>query len=212
MFILKIIQHYPLVCTIIIVTVWINYRCRKTRQNTDTANASLWARESKANSTRRKNIDNLDYITIDEKILPLIDTNDETINSCKNSIIAMKDKKILNLSGISNADLKLEYGAANLNLLSEYDENYTTLCRLLNTLGQRLYETGCPAEARKVLEFAVSTGSDMNSTYKTLCSIYIEAGEPELIDNLIDKAGDINTLSGNIILNTLQEIKKSGTV
>ena len=68
MFILKIIQHYPLVCTIIIVTVWINYRCRKTRQNTDTANASLWARESKANSTRRKNIDNLDYITIDEKI------------------------------------------------------------------------------------------------------------------------------------------------
>ena len=124
----------------------------------------------------------------------------------------MKDKKILNLSGISNTDLKLEYGAANLNLLSEYDENYTTLCRLLNTLGQRLYETGCPAEARKVLEFAVSTGSDMNSTYKTLCSIYIEAGEPELIDNLIDKAGDINTLSGNIILNTLQEIKKSGTV
>lgn len=207
MFILKLIQHYPFVFMVLIITVWINFRCRKTRNNTENANESLWDKESKANSTRKKSIDNLDYITIDEKILPLIDTNDETINECIDKLIALKNCRILNLSGISNTDLKLRYGVANLETLSEYDENYTTLCRLLNTLGGRLYETGYIKEARKVLEWAVDTGSDISSTYKTLCQIYIDAGEPSSIDILYDKASHIPTLSGSIILSTINSFR-----
>lgn len=207
MFILKLIQHYPFVFMVLIITVWINFRCRKTRNNTENATESLWDKESKANSTRKKSIDNLDYITIDEKILPLIDTNDETINECIDKLIALKNCRILNLSGISNTDLKLRYGVANLEALSEYDENYTTLCRLLNTLGGRLYETGYIKEARKVLEWAVDTGSDISPTYKTLCQIYIDAGEPSSIDILYDKASHITTLSGSIILSTINSFR-----
>ena len=42
-------------------------------------------------------------------------------------------RKLLNLSGISNTDLKLQYGHANLDLLAEYDQNFSNLLRCLDS-------------------------------------------------------------------------------
>lgn len=212
MFILKLIQTYPFLFMIILITVWINYRCRKPNNSSDEANKAFWEKEAKANSTRRKSIDKLDYITIDEKIIPFIETNDETILSCHKEILKLKDLKIVNLTGISNTDLKLQYGVANLNILTEYDSNYTDLCRTLNTLGNRLYEIGYLNEAKQVLEFAVNTGTDVNTTFLTLAKVYVDKHEPSSVDVLIHKAKKIDSLSGNIIVKSLKQFKKENHI
>ena len=78
-------------------------------------------------------------------------------------------------------DLKLTYGAPNLPLLSEYDENFTLLISTLQKWASLLYDAGQTAEAQTVLEFAVSAGSDISGSYKLLASIYRDHQEEQKI-------------------------------
>lgn len=208
-FLLNIMLSFPILTSVIILTILLNLRNRKTTSLFKKERASFWEKESIANSTRKKDLSNLHYITIPEKSLPFIETNDEIINSCHNSIHKLMSEQIVNLTGYTNTELKLEYGAANLNTLSGYDSNFTELCRTLNKWGDRLLELGYVTEARTVLEFAVSVLSDVSSTYKTLGKIYIQNGDFSKIDNLLNEAEKLNSLSKQVIIKALSELKNS---
>ena len=63
---------------------------------------NFWEREAKANFTRRKNLDNLNYLTIPlEKIPQNLHTDAE------NTLVSLASCRMLNLSGQTNTDLKL---------------------------------------------------------------------------------------------------------
>ena len=51
---------------------------------------------------------------------------------------SLKDEQIVNFTGISNTDLKLSFGAANLPTLSRFDQNYTLLARALHAQYRQL--------------------------------------------------------------------------
>ena len=82
------------------------------------------------------------------------------------------DAKIVNLTGYSNTDLKMAYGAANLSVLTEYDANYTTLVTALQECGKALYEAGRFEEAARILEFSAMTGTDISACYRLLTDLY----------------------------------------
>lgn len=188
---------------IIVFILWLKYELGKNTRNIQKANHQFWEREQLANSTRKKSTDSLNYIIISEKSLPFLEINDEIIIKCVNQLISLKDKKILNLTGKTNTDLKLEYGAANLNYLSECDENFITLCRILNTYSARLKELGYEDEARKVLEYAVETGSDSLNIYRRLADIYSAHQETDNLEYLLFKANQLNTLLKKQIVSDL---------
>ncbi|MDE5781240.1 MAG: hypothetical protein K2I03_07145 [Lachnospiraceae bacterium] len=208
-FLLNIMLSFPILTIVIILTILLNLRNRKTTSLFKRERESFWEKESLANSTRKKDLSNLHYITIPEKSLPFIETNDEIINSCHNNIHKLMTESIVNLTGYTNTELKLEYGAANLNTLSKYDSNFTELCRVLNKWGSRLLELEYTVEACTVLEFAVSILSDVSSTYKTLGRIYIQNGDSSKIDNLLNEAEKLNSLSKPVIIKALSELKNS---
>ena len=110
---------------------------------------------------------------------------------------------------MSNTDLKLEYGAANLNLLSEYDRNYTELVRTLYLWGKVLYDNNKISEAKQVLEYAVSINCDISQIYFILADIYVECHETGSIYNLIKKANGLNSLLKNSIVNKLNRNPRS---
>ena len=56
-----------------------------------------------------------------------------------------------------------------------------------------------------MLEFAVSTGTDVTSTYALLSKLYKENNEPEKISGLIEKAEELNSLSRRTILEILKD-------
>ncbi|MCM1467362.1 MAG: hypothetical protein NC086_04385 [Alistipes sp.] len=136
----------------------------------------FWAREQEANKTRKKNIDNLDYITIPFEKLPLIDDPSEKIASYQKQILLLKDERILNLEGISNTDLMLTYGAANLTALSRYDENYTLMVTTFSKWAEALLEEQRPDEAQVLLETAVEMGCVTTGIFTTLAQIYADKG------------------------------------
>lgn len=175
------------------------YRERKEQQ--------FWDRESKANSTRRKDITYLNYIEIPLSELPLSPCDDEEITEYQNIIQNMSTKKLLNLNGKTNTDLKLEYGVANLSILSEYDNNYTTTINTLTRWGKRLFDIGQDENAVTVLEYNLSIGSDISHNYYMLADYYRKTGKPEEIDRLISLAENTNTLMSQAIITKLKEIR-----
>ena len=192
---------------IIIFVIWLQYEIRKSKRMSEKSNEGYWDLETRANQTRRADISVLDYITVPVDILPMSDHEDPEINICRDLIRQLSGKKILNLTGITNTQLKLQYGAANINQLTEYDGNYTSLVRTLQQWGERLYSHGFVSEAVAVLEYAVSIQSDISKTYKLLASIYMELKAPEKIDYLIEVLSGLKMLRKDLVIEDLNKIR-----
>ncbi len=95
-------------------------RTKKEKQYVD----NFWEREREADSTRRKSLENLDYVAIPLQDLPMdVLGYLPEIEEYHEKLRELSGKKIVNFAGYSNTELKLEYGAPNINLLSEYDRN-----------------------------------------------------------------------------------------
>ncbi|MBO4911888.1 MAG: hypothetical protein J5504_04110 [Butyrivibrio sp.] len=171
---------------------------------------SFWEKERKSNNVRKKSLENLDYISISTNVLPFgTSNNNPELENFEQEVLALKDEKIVNLTGITNTDLKLEYGTANITQLSLYDQNYTSLVRALQNWGKALYDEGRYEDATKVLEFAVKTRSDITATYKLLIDMYktkLLLSAPEIeqkLNSLIPIADNLNSLSRLTILKLL---------
>ena len=72
-----------------------------------------------------------------------------TVSECQQTLLSLSDSPIVNFTGLTNTDLKLMYGAPNIDLLMRYDQNYTTLACTLQKWADKLYGEGYVAEARQ---------------------------------------------------------------
>ena len=160
-------------------------------------------REEDANFTRRKSLDDLDYVTIPPAVGELIKRFDN------DELTALLDEntKIVNLNGISNTDLKLKYGAPNINILSEYDKNFETLVKGLQDMVSE--ETGDmfnTDEKISILEFATDIHTDISASFEMLARIYKDTGREAKIHSLIKKAESIKNIRGPRIIEKLNKI------
>ena len=113
--------------------VFLNSRKRQITKQEQEITEQFWARENKANATRRRSLDNLPYITIPEELLTPPAQASEDVLTLYETLRHLSAKKIVNLNCKTNTDLKLAYGAASLAALTEFDENYNTLiCTIAN--------------------------------------------------------------------------------
>jgi hypothetical protein len=196
----------PFFASFIVFLIVVSYQISKSRRYTEKMENSFWERELKANNTRRKSLEHLNYITIPFETLPMsVMTDDESVLEYQQTLRSLAGSPIVNFTGISNTDLKLQYGAPNIDLLMRYDQNYTTLACTLQRWAEKLYEAGHTAETRQILEFAVSTDTDVSNTYKLLASIYTSEGNPDKIAALKERAENLNSGTKNMILRLLQE-------
>ena len=205
----------PIFTTIVISFLLIMIYMKITTNRLSTGDEELLEQERRSNSVRKKSLDELDYITIPYEALPFSHTesgkpegntdNDPALSKDEADILALKDKKIVNFTGISNTDLKLTYGAPNLPILTEYDQNFTELVRALDSWGTHLNEQGRQSDARKVFEFAVECRSDLKSTYIGLADMYAESFEFDKLDHLIEIAEGLNSLMKGPIVRALKE-------
>ena len=174
---------------------------RNDRKNQD----DFWNREQTSNNVRRKRIDDSEYITIPDSILNINSSNEDVIKHLA-SLRELKNKKILNLTGKTSTDIKELYGPANLNYVTECDDNFTSMCQVLSSLGTLLKEEGDLAQAAKVLEFAVNSKSDISSTYLALADIYLSTGNSEKIKDLISTASLLDSLMKDSIIKNLTDL------
>lgn len=199
-------MKFPFLASVILFTIFLRKLLGREDTKSRQANESFWERERRANATRRQSLEHLDYITIPLEQLPLYTLNEnEEVQNCIATITSLGEKEIVNFTGFTNTDLKLEYGAANITKLMHFDQNYTLLVRTLQKWAALLYENGFAKEAMILLEFAVSTRSDISASYSLLCKIYHEFNCTEKITDLLTVANKINAPAKEKIVRIVQE-------
>jgi Flp pilus assembly protein TadD len=180
---------------LIIVSVALHQAIRKNNDAQQSAKDRFWRREQAANFTRRKDISNLNYLTIPlEKIPQNLHTEAE------NTLVRLSACQMLNLTGKSNTDLKLEYGAANLETLSGFDDNFTEFVRTVPVYARELIDNGQTTEAQELLELAVSYQADASAVYTTLADLYTQAGQSSRIDSLVEQVNSLVESPGKSII------------
>ncbi|MBQ9606695.1 MAG: hypothetical protein IJV16_05910 [Lachnospiraceae bacterium] len=190
---------------IIIIAFSVVFKMIVNRKPKNDPDAEFMERERQANLTPRKDISGLPYIKVPVSELPLdVPTDSEETKERQDIIRSMSDKQILNLTGITNTDLKLEYGAPNINILSAADGNYTKLVQAIAYLSADYMNSQHLVEARKLLEYGISIVTDSKKNYLMLASIYKEEGQPEKISGLIESAKSIDSLLKDSIISSLE--------
>ena len=190
---------FPMLALFIVFLLVLAYFRRKSDAAQAKVDEAFWSKEREANATRRKNLDELHYITIPVEKLPL----DLDTPACQ-TIRQLTQKRLFNAGGMTNTELKLAYGAANLEALSEYESDYIRLEQALDTCAGELLEKDRASDAAAILEFAVSTGSDVGHIYLTLAEIYKEQQKTDQIPALIDAAKQIPTLNRKPFLDRME--------
>ena len=196
----------PFLATLFLFLLVLGRALKKNTKAMNVQEQSFWQRERAANSVRKKPLDDLEYVFLPLEQLPTeAHRDDAVVQECLDTLTILKDSKIVNLTGITNTDLKLTYGTANITILTEYDQNYTSLVTTLQKWAGRLYELGDTTGAKMVLEYAVSVRSDVTATYLLLAEIYSQSGLSDCIPELVTAAEKLTGTSGKIILRKLQE-------
>ncbi len=169
---------------------------------------SFWAQESKANMVRRQDISALPYISVHNH-LPIEKITSIGRNDLVDEFNSLSKRKMLNLSGYTNTDLKLMYGPANLDELSNCDESFIRFIRVLNNMGTALLNTDIPdtENAKIFFEYAISIDSDISQTYISLATLYMKEENTDKIDQLIEKSKELKSLSASALTTKLNNIK-----
>ena len=200
-------SKFPIFFTFVILSVIFMLNVRRSNKRIRKNREDFWAKEIRANSVRRKPLDNVDFLSIPYDELPM-DTapDDDIVKECVKQLEELKDEPIANFTGITNTDLKLEYGAPNITTLSRADTNYTLLVRTLQSFAERLHELGHDPEALSLLEYAVKIRSDISGTYYLAAELYDAADNTKGIAWLKRNAEALNSIMVTPILRKLNEM------
>lgn len=169
------------------------------------ASDEFWAREEEANFIRKVDPETIDYIKVPLESLPFAENAQGELRELQDTVKSIAQERLLNLTGLTNTDVKFTYGAANFPMVSLCDQRFTQFARTLCQWGEYLASHDEPEKARIVLEYAVSCKTDMSRIYTLLADIYAQAQQPENIAELILTAEKLPTLMKSSIVRGLKE-------
>lgn len=157
---------FPFLVIFIVFCLVLTFYIRKNDAAQQKAQQDFFEKERLSNAVRKKDISKLDYISIPLDKIPV-----KLESSTENTIFFLAEKPMLNFVGISNTDLKLQYGTANLDILTEYENNFLEFVALLPDYATELVEAGQKESAIMLLEFAVSVNADSRKIDNLLASL-----------------------------------------
>lgn len=202
----ELYMKYPFLASFLVLCALFYYENRKSTKKWAKAKQDFIDKEIEANNTRKKPLDDVKYISIPLDELPMDKfLDDDIISECIKDINSLKDEPIANFTGITNTDLKLMYGPANLPHLQRCDQSFAFLVKTLQAWAEQLLELKDETDAIKILEYAVSIDTDISSSYYLLAKHYKDNNKSDKIDALIEKAESINSIHKDVIVRHLKE-------
>lgn len=204
--ILLFTSKFPILFIVIILIILMIRNMKRADRIIQKNKEDFARREAEANNTRRKSLETVDYIVIPYDELPMeLEKDDSVIAECIKQVEDLRNQPIANFTGLTNTDLKLEYGAPNITHLTRCDNDFTILARTLQEWANRLHELGHDDEAVYILEFAVKCRSDISSTYYLAAKIYASREDNKKLAWLKRQAEGVSSIMGGPILRTLNE-------
>ncbi|SDB34611.1 hypothetical protein SAMN02910298_01687 [Pseudobutyrivibrio sp. YE44] len=163
---------FPILPFFILFLILIAVRLKSLNNKQEEQEAEFWAKEQQARITPAKDISNLRYITIPIEKFPLNFSSDEKVIEIENELKELSTHKLLNLTGMSNTDIRITYGTPNFETMSKIGEDFDRVTVLLNQYAHALMEAERLDDVITVLEFAVGVGTDISESYTMLAKCY----------------------------------------
>lgn len=201
-----IMRKFPLILpSFLVFLVWFTYELKKNEKKNKEGLQQFLKTEAEANNTRKQDISNLDYVIFHLTDLPQYSGTNSDILSQQKRLLFFEGKQMLNLSAYTNTQLKLMYGAANLEALSTADVNFINFSRELFKYGKLLYEEEAEEQALKVLEYGIDINTDLSKHYALLAEIYVKHQQMDQLLLLKEKAENIHTMMKDSIISSLDD-------
>ena len=159
-----------------------------------------------ANSSRKKDIGDEFFVKPDIKKLPFSEYDVPGRDAEAASRAAAEVEKLAKLPMIkfsrelSNNEIKMMFGAANLEGVTGYEENYSDFTLAMIRWAEALINMGEYADAALVLEETVRMGSDFSKSYTLLADAYLRTGGREALRELFKKVTDEDFMRENRML------------
>ena len=148
---------------------------------------AFWAREEEAEHTPAKNLSEIETIKVPLSSLPIGAVDDDDLMLIEEELAALSKRPILNVNGMTNTDIKLTYGTANFDAVSQMGENFDRLIMLLCDYAKELIQGGHNEEAIAVLEYGAEIGSDISANYVLLGECYHSLEKDEALTRLKER-------------------------
>jgi len=151
--------------------------------------------EKKANAVWKEPIPTGDMFAPDMSLFPVAadDAGDSAVLRRQREVMARAAEKMMRFDEpLSNAELKLKYGTANLENIAEYEDNFFRFIYTVNSWAEALLDTGDETAAETVLYAGVMSFADTSKTYTMLADIYHKNGRAEDIRWLYGVIGNRN--------------------
>lgn len=195
---------FPFLAVFIVLALFLAYRYRLGNKQQQAETDSFWERERRADATLAKDISHLEYLSVPLEQFPIGQNRDEAICALEDRIQNDACLPMLNLTNMSNTDLKEAYGVPNLSHMQEVGENYNRFSILLKDYAAALIALGQYQNALPVLEYAAGTKSDISQIYKMLGDCYANCHQAHKIPYLMDQVRGMHLILESSILSHLQ--------
>lgn len=209
-------MNYPILLVIIIILIVIfRYNLQKSDKSRAKQNEDFWKKEESSLFARAKEIDKDLFINTNlPKSLKKTELEYEKLGNKKlyelqERCFSLSDNFLLNLSHMTNIEIRQTFGAAKLDTVEKYEINYALYIKSLYQFGKDLFDIGLVDDAIKVLEEGINVGTDISNHYILLGKIYYNKNEKSKISMLYDKANLLNSLTKNKILKELSKLLNS---
>lgn len=198
---------FPFLTVFVVFLLLLAWQYRRKDQYLKEIEQSFWEKEAMANATPPADLDSLKYITIPLEKFPLGFSQEPEIVRIEQALRDLSNKRILNLTGKTNTDLKATYGVSNLETMSEIGDNFDQLTMLLKDYANLLLENDRMDDAIYVLEFGVGIGSDISQNYTMLGDCYQALGKTDKLNYLIEQVKATEFLLTPSILRHLEQLQ-----
>ena len=190
--------------------IW-SHNLRKRQKTHEAEKAAFWSKEEQSLAVRKKEIPaelyfHPDISRLNFPALELDPVATEKYQTLEKQIRNSVSLPMLSLSGMSNTDLRLNFGTANQPVITQAEENYEAFLNFLHEYAVLMNEHGRPEEAIAALEEAVRLKSDISQHYFLLADLYRAKADAASLQTLTALAKDMTSTSKQKILNYLNKL------
>ncbi|MCL2874237.1 MAG: hypothetical protein FWE29_04815 [Defluviitaleaceae bacterium] len=206
--------NYILLTLTLAFIVWLHISMMMGRKKNNSKKISDIAyEESEANFARKKPLPDDFYFQPDISDLPVKDYADP---KCKAAVKQARVLKLVNAkmirlpSSMTNLEIKMDYGVANLETVTNGEEVYQGFLEALLSWAGVLSDNGDNEDAKKILEKAIELGCDISRCFISLAKLYLADCNKNSIEKLIKQleSGEIMSENEAVRNKTIAEIKK----
>ncbi len=181
------ITPFPFLTVFIILLIAYHIRRTTLTRRREKREEEFWAREKEAENAPAKDLASLEYIRIPLERFSFGVVDDDELMMLEEELKALSQKPLLNLDGMTNTDVRLDYGAANFDAVTQMGEDFDRLIVVLCDYAKGLIEAEREDLAVRVLEYGVEIGTDISANYTLLGECYRQMGQEEQLAKLKEK-------------------------